>query len=110
MKVHLIKKNTIKNYILENAISKSAFNDWIAKIESADWEKPTDIQGTFNSADILGESSSRIVFNIGGNNYRLICKFFFGDEQVHLFICWIGKHAEYDLLCRSGKQYTVRDY
>ena len=32
------------------------------------------------------------------------------DKQVHLFICWIGTHAEYDKLCNAGEQYSVNDY
>lgn len=46
---------------------------------------------TFGATDLLGKSSNRAVFNIGGNTYRMICKYAFGDRKVHLFICWIGK-------------------
>jgi mRNA interferase HigB len=40
----------------------------------------------------------------------MICKYAFGDKQVHLFVCWIGTHAEYDALCNEEKQYTIEDY
>lgn len=44
------------------------------------------------------------------SRYRMICKYVFGQKQVHLFISWIGTHAEYDELCDKNKQYTITDY
>jgi mRNA interferase HigB len=110
MKVHLIRKETIESYVEGKPSSRSSFEEWLTKLKHADWEKPTDIQSTFGTADLLGKSSNRIVFNIGGNNYRMICKYAFGDRQVHLFVCWIGTHTEYDKLCDDNEQYTVSDY
>jgi mRNA interferase HigB len=110
MKVHLIRKETIESFVRGNARSKPSFQDWLTKVRYADWEKPTDIQSTFGTADLLGKSSNRVVFNVGGNNYRMICKYAFGDSQVHLFICWIGIHSEYDELCENNEQYSVSVY
>lgn len=50
------------------------------------------------------------MFDIGGNHYRLIARYVFGERQAHLFICWVGTHAEYDKLCAKGEQYTVNLY
>jgi mRNA interferase HigB len=110
MKVHLIRKETIEVYTLQNARSRLSFEDWIEKLKSADWEKPADMRQTFRTADLLGRSSSRVVFDIAGNSYRMIGKYAFGDRQVHLFICWIGTHAEYNGLCAANGQYTVNNY
>jgi len=110
MKVHLIRKETIEEYAKQNAQSRTPFEEWLGKIKYADWDAPTDIQDTFPSTDLLGNSSSRAVFDIGGNNYRMICKYAFGDKQVHLFVCWIGTHGEYDKFCEKNKQYTVSNY
>ncbi|MCU7552880.1 type II toxin-antitoxin system HigB family toxin [Chitinophagaceae bacterium LB-8] len=110
MKVHLIRKETIEDFVLKNARSRPSFEEWLEKLRYADWEKPTDIQETFGSADLLGKSSNRVVFNIAGNTYRMICKYAFGEKQVHLFICWIGTHTKYDELCHDEEQYTVSLY
>lgn len=110
MKVHLIKKQSIEDYILKNARSKASFEIWIAILKRAEWNEPSDIISTFNSADILGKGSERVVFNIGGNNYRLICKYHFGETKIHLFVKWIGTHAEYTKLCNNGKQYEISNY
>lgn len=110
MKVHLIKEKTIRDYVFANAASKTPFTDWLSKAKKADWEMPADIKKTFPSADLLGKSSLRVVFDIGGNNYRMICKYAFGEDSVRLYVCWIGTHGEYDKLCNDSKQYTVFAY
>ena len=110
MKIHLISKETIRRYTKDHILSRSSFQDWLAKIKYADWEIPQDIKATFAAADILGNNSNRVVFDVGGNNYRMICKYWFGHENVHLYIKWVGTHAEYDKLCKNGRQYTIESF
>jgi mRNA interferase HigB len=110
MKVHLIRRQTIEEFVSENARSRSSFRLWLLALHCADWCAPDDILDTFGSADLLGNGCSRVVFDIGGNSYRMICHYVFGDKQVHLFICWIGTHAEYSKLCKENRQYTVSIY
>jgi mRNA interferase HigB len=107
MKVHLIKEKTLRDYATEQVGSAIYLTEWVNKIKAADWQRPADILKTFSMADLLGKSSSRVVFNIGGNNYRMICKYAFGNSQVHLFVCWIGTHAAYDKICKEGKQFSI---
>lgn len=110
MKVHLIKKQSIENYVLKNARSKASFEVWLSVIKHVERNEPNEIVSTFNSADILGKGSDRVVFNIGGNNYRMICKYHFIKTKVHLFVKSIGTHAEYIKVCNVGNQYKVNDY
>lgn len=110
MQVHLIKEKTIIDFISSYAGSKAAFEQWIQKLKWADWNELGDIKATYYSADLLGQSSNRVVFNIGGNNFRLIAEYSFGKKMAHLFVCWIGTHAEYDKVCGKNEQYTISDY
>jgi len=110
MKVHLVKNQSIDLFILNNARSKSSFENWLDDLNRADWVRPNDIITTFSNADLLGKGTKRVVFNIGGNNYRMICEYLFGLKKVHLYINWIGTHAEYSKLCKQYKQYTVNKY
>jgi mRNA interferase HigB len=110
MRVHLIEKQTIQDYISSHASGKSSFEFWLTIIKYADLETPADIQKTFGSADSLGHGTNRIVFDVGGNKYRMICKYHFGSSNVHLFVCWIGSHREYDELCKRREQYTICSY
>ena len=110
MKVRLIKKKSIEDFALQNARSRGSFKLWLTFIKYANWSEPGDIKATFGSSDLLGNGSNRIVFNIAGNNYRMICKYHFGVTRVHLYIKWIGTHAEYIKLCNNKEQYTVDVY
>ena len=110
MKVHLIHIRTIRLFIMQQPASRTGMEEWITKIKHADWRYPGDIAKTFKSADLLGKGSNRVIFDVSGNHYRIICKYAFGEHQVHLFICWIGSHAAYDRLCKENKQYSIHLY
>jgi mRNA interferase HigB len=110
MRAHLIRTRTVRLFVEVYPSGKTAFEDWLALIKAAAWETPGDIKKTFRTADLLGRGSNRVIFNIAGNQFRMICKYAFGESQIHLFICWIGSHAMYDKLCRENKQYTVNLY
>ena len=110
MRIHLIRKDTIEHFTSENAQSRGPFEEWLTKLKYADWESTYDMKLTFPSVDLLGNGSNRAVFDIGGNKYRLIGKYAFGDKQIHLFICWIGAHAEYDKICKLNQQFEINIY
>lgn len=55
------------------------------------WTSFADLRATFNSADQVG---GKVVFNIGGNNYRLVGLVAYRTQRA--FVIWIGTHAEYD--------------
>lgn len=110
MRIHLIKEETIREYCIHHSAGLVSFQKWLIKLKSANWQQPGDIKSTYNSADIIGRGSNRVIFDIEGNNHRMICKYVFGLKEVHLFICWIGTHAEYNKLCNENLQYTINIY
>jgi mRNA interferase HigB len=65
---------------------------WKHELERARWEKPSDLKAAFGTADIVG--GGRVVFDICGNNYRLVVQFDYvaGIARVR----FAGTHAEYD--------------
>lgn len=66
--------------------------DWVRKTEAAQWKTFADIKQTFNSVDYVG--NQHYVFNIKGNDYRLVVVIQFTPQ--HVFIRFIGTHKEYD--------------
>ena len=72
--------------------SKVALERWYQIAEDAEWHNFSDIRADFPDADYLG--NQHYVFNIRGNNYRLVVviKFTIG----RLFIRFVGTHGEYD--------------
>ena len=59
--------------------------------KSVSWQSPADVKTTFRNASVVG---SCIVFNIGGNKYRLVTRILYPSHKV--FILKIMTHEEYD--------------
>ena len=66
MKLHLIKKQSIEDYVLKNARSRTSFESWLSIVRSTDWNEPNEIISTFNGADILGKGSDRVFLLLKG--------------------------------------------
>ena len=90
--MRVIKKRTLVEYYTKNPQAKDALEDWYVKTEDADWHNFADIRNTFNSVDYVG--NQHYVFNIKGNDFRLVVVIKFTPQQV--FIRFVGIHAEYD--------------
>ncbi len=73
--------------------AQAPMENWYKLASKAEWTSFADVRSTFPSADLVGE---KLVFNVGGNNYRIICFIRFSGQV--LFIKWVGTHAEYDRL------------
>ncbi|WP_376867402.1 type II toxin-antitoxin system HigB family toxin [Brevundimonas staleyi] len=71
---------------------KSALDAWFAEVSRADWKTTADVKRLYATASIV--SADRIVFNIKGNDYRLIVAVDF--EKGIVWIKWIGTHRDYD--------------
>ena len=67
--MHLITKKALKTFWEQNPDSKTALSRWSRIIEKNKFENFAQLRKTFPSADLVGKL---IVFNIGGNKYRLI--------------------------------------
>lgn len=65
---------------------------WYAEATKAAWTTPQDIKRLYPSASFLG--GNRVVFNLGGNKYRLIVAVAYQFRAV--YIKFIGTHAQYD--------------
>jgi mRNA interferase HigB len=64
---------------------------WYSQAAAAEWQGFADLRTTFASADLVGNCT---VFNIGGNNYRLIGRLFYSSHK--LYILRVMTHREYD--------------
>jgi mRNA interferase HigB len=71
---------------------KTALDAWFAEANRAHWVSSADVKRLYASASIVG--SDRVVFNIKGNDYRLVVAIDY--EKAIVWIKWIGTHAEYD--------------
>ena len=76
----------------KETVAKEAMLAWYHKTEASNWSNFHDIKQTFNSVDFVG--NNRYVFNIKGNEYRLVAIIIFNSKKV--YIRFIGTHKEYD--------------
>ena len=90
--MRIIAKSTLVAYYTKNPQSKSALEDWFEKTKEAEWKNFSDIKKTFNTVSSVG--NNRYVFNIKGNDYRLVVLIKF--TVSHVLIRFVGTHAEYD--------------
>lgn len=65
---------------------------WIAVVSKARWTQPADVKAHYQNASIL--KNRRVVFNIKGNDYRLIAAVAYKQQIV--YIKFIGTHKQYD--------------
>jgi len=99
MKVKIFKWTNVMNHCKGNAVMRKAFEDFYNQLKYCDWDIPSDIIKSFRTADIVpceGKPFNRVVFNIGGNKFRLICGYKFGKKNVVLYVRFVGTHSEYD--------------
>lgn len=97
MKVILLKWINVLDRVGKDKPMNKAFLRFYSRLLEANWTKPGDILNTFNDADIVKcKKGNRIVFNIGGNKYRLVCGYRFGRKCIFLFVKFVGTHKEYD--------------
>jgi mRNA interferase HigB len=71
---------------------KAALDAWFDEVKKARWAGTADVKRSYATASII--SADRIVFNIKGNDYRLVVAVDF--EKRIAWIKWIGTHKEYD--------------
>lgn len=90
--MRIIAKRTLREFWIKHADSEQALLSWYKEVEKAKWESFNELKSAYPSASIL--DNNRVVFNIKGNNYRLIVKL-----NLAFQLCWIrfvGTHSEYD--------------
>src|SRR6202163_1271498 len=76
----------------DHAALKAALDAWFDEVKKARWSSAADVKRSYATASIV--SADRIVFNIKGNDYRLVVAA--GFEKSIVWIKWIGTHKDYD--------------
>jgi mRNA interferase HigB len=88
----IISYGTLQEFYEKHPDSEDALNNWYRATLLADWSNYHEMKIFFNSVDAVG--NDRFVFNIRGNNYRLVAMIFFDIRTV--FIRFIGLHKQYN--------------
>ena len=90
----------------QQAAVKAQLDSWYDLVRKAEWRNSAELKTQVASASVL--TAERVVFNIKGNDYRLIASINYA-RQV-LFVKWLGTHREYDQIDARKVDYDEDRY
>jgi mRNA interferase HigB len=102
--MRIIARRTLREFILsraghkDQAALKAALDAWFDEVRKARWASTADVKRLYRTASVV--SADRIVFNIKGNDYRLVTAVDF--EKGIVWIKWLGAHRDYDRIDARG--------
>ncbi len=102
-RMRIIKAATLQSYCRKHRYSdaQKAVQAWIYEVKYSDWNNAAELKLKYKNASII--SSKRVVFNIKGNEYRLIVDIEYKLRIV--FVVWFGTHKEYDKIDAEEVKY-----
>jgi mRNA interferase HigB len=98
--MRIIARRTLKTFLAsraghkDQAALRAALDAWFAEARRAKWANTAELKRQYATASVV--SADRVVFNIKGNDYRLVVSVDF--EKAIVWIKWIGTHKDYDLI------------
>ena len=105
--MRIIARRTLREFVQSLAghkdqrAVKAALEAWFDEAKKARWRSPTDVKRSYATASIV--SAERIVFNVKGNDYRLVAAVDF--EKSIVWIKWLGTHRDYDRIDVTKVEY-----
>lgn len=101
--MRIIKESTLTEYCKASSYQQAeeAVKAWIYEVRFSTWNNANELKAKYGNASIV--SSKRVVFNIKGNDYRLIVDIEYKLKIV--FVVWFGTHSEYDKIDAKTVRY-----
>lgn len=90
--MNIIVKRAVLFYINKYPQAKTALLAWYNEFLKQDFHHFNELKAVYGNAGIV--ANNRVIFNIKGNDYRLIVSVNF--KQLAAYIIWFGTHKEYD--------------
>jgi mRNA interferase HigB len=90
--LRIIAKKILREFWETHPDCEQQLKSWYLETRKTNWETVNQLKMDYPSASILNDN--RVVFNIKGNNYRLIVKISYSYQMM--WIRFIGTHSEYD--------------
>ncbi len=92
--MRIISKATLVEFWAKHPAARQALQTWFEDASHSQWKTPQDIKLRYASASFM--ASNRVVFNIKGNDYRLVVAVAYRFAAV--YIMFVGTHAQYDAI------------
>jgi mRNA interferase HigB len=90
--MRIIALSTLRTFWEKHPDTELPLRNWYAEASRAKWKTPADIKAAYRSASFVADN--RVVFNIKGNDYRLVVAVKYGIGLM--YIRFIGTHRQYD--------------
>lgn len=90
--MRVIARRTLREFWERHPDAQQALQAWYHDVRRADWAAPGDIRRVYANASFVG--NNRVVFNIRGNQHRLIVAINYPYRIVYVRL--VGTHAAYD--------------
>ena len=100
--MRIIAVKTLREFWKQYPSAEQPLKTWVEDVQDAEWQSPQEVKAKYRHASII--TGKRIVFNIKGNDFRLITDIEFEISLV--FIVWIGAHKEYDSINAKTVRYV----
>jgi len=92
--MRIIAVSYLRTFWEANLDAEQPLKSWVDEVKKAAWRQPADIKDQYRSASVL--KNRRVVFNIKGNDYRLVVAVAYRYQAV--YVKFVGTHAEYDAI------------
>jgi mRNA interferase HigB len=96
--MRIVARRTLREFVASRAghkdylALKASLDAWFNEARKARWATSSDVKRAYATASII--SADRVVFNIKGNDCRLVVAVDF--EKAIVWIKWLGTHRDYD--------------
>ena len=90
--VRVIAQRTLRAFWEKHPKAEQPLRSWLQEMKRGSFRRPPDVRRQYRSADFVGDD--RVIFNIGGNKYRLVVHMSYRRQIA--FIKFIGTHKQYD--------------
>ena len=90
--MHILSRKPLREFSEKHPPAKTPLDTWFSEVSRAKWTSFADVRAIYGSADVV--AGNRVIFNIGGNKYRLVVKIAYKCGIV--FVRFVGTHAAYD--------------
>jgi mRNA interferase HigB len=94
MAMRIIAKRTLREFWGRYPNAKEPLLAWHREVIAGDWDTPAKVKEKYHNASIV--RGNRVVFNIKGNDYRLVVRINYSARIV--YVRFVGTHAEYDAI------------
>lgn len=90
--MRIIALSTLRTFWERHPDAEVPLRAWYALASRASWKTPADIKAAYRNASFVADS--RVVFNIKGNDYRLVVAVRY--DRGLMYVRFVGTHRQYD--------------